>query len=129
MHRAETARREGMTYNEFKLCKGCPAKGARYFDPDGYWCCKHPDAAKQRDDYDPNKPKFLLTDEDIIKLRPLYPGVSDEEIRKDQEKEEPEAVPFICLKFCPVGHWKTTIEGGQIPKSQTELITDSERMA
>jgi hypothetical protein len=115
-----------MAFDEFKLCKGCPAKGARYFDPDGYWCCRHPDAAKQREDYDPNKPKIVLTDEDIIKLRPCYPGVSDAEIRKDQEREEPEAVPFVCMKTCPVGHWKRTIEGGQIPKGQSELVIDSE---
>jgi hypothetical protein len=117
-----------MTYNEFKLCKGCPVKGARYFDPDGYWCCRHPDAIKQRDDYDPNKPKFKITDKDIIKLRPLYPGVSDEEIRIDQERDEPDAVPFVCLKFCPVNHWKRTIEGGKIPKGQIELVTDAEWM-
>lgn len=33
-----------MTDNMFKVCKGCPVKGARYFDPDGYWCCRHPKA-------------------------------------------------------------------------------------
>jgi len=118
-----------MSYNEFKLCKGCPVKGARYFDPDGYWCCRHPEAVKQKDDYDPNKPKIILTLDDIIKLRPCYPRASDGEIRKDQEKEELEAVPFVCLKFCPVGHWKRTIEGGKIPKGQIELVTDAERMA
>jgi len=118
-----------MTYDEFKLCKGCPVKGARYFDPDGYWCCRHPEATKQREDYDPNAPKFTISEEDIIKLRPCYPGFSDADIRADQEKEEADAVPFVSLKFCPCGHWKRTIEGGQIPKGQAELITDMERSA
>ena len=118
-----------MTYNEFKLCKGCPVKGARYFNPDGYWCCKHPDAVKQKENYDPDEPPFVLTEGEVIKLRSCYPGSSDDEIRKDQEKEQLEAVPFVCLKFCPCGHWKRTIEGGQIPKGQMELVTDAERMA
>lgn len=39
----------------FKLCRKCPPK-SRYFDPDGYWCCKHPDAARQVDDHDPGDP-------------------------------------------------------------------------
>jgi hypothetical protein len=30
------------------------------------------------------------------------------------------------MKSCPVKHWKRTIEGGQIPKGQVELVTDEE---
>jgi hypothetical protein len=94
-----------MSYNEFKLCKGCPVKGARYFDPDGYWCCKHPDAAKH--EY-PNE-------DGTQKERPLY--------------EPGDSIPFVCMKTCPANHWKRTIEGGQIPKGQLELVTDAERIA
>jgi hypothetical protein len=106
-----------MSYNEFKLCKGCPVKGARYFDPDGYWCCKHPDAAKHQYPFDASD----------------FTGVSEETIeryRKDHEERDPveSPIPFVNMKTCPVNHWKRTIEGGQIPKGQIELVTDVERM-
>lgn len=103
-----------MTYNEFKLCKGCPVKGARYFDPDGYWCCRHPDARKHEypDDTYPEE----------LRNTPAY---------KMYEESDPREcpVPFVNLKSCPCNHWKRTIEGGQIPKGQIELVTDAERSA
>jgi hypothetical protein len=84
-----------VTPDPFKLCNKCPTH-SRYFDPDGYWCCKHPDAYKQ----------------------------------EDPDLGEPgDKVPVACLKTCPCGHWKRTIEGGKIPKTQTELVVDSEYMA
>jgi hypothetical protein len=108
----------GVTYNEFKLCKGCPVKGARYFDPDGYWCCRHPDAAKHQ---------YPFNDEDFKD----YSDRAREVHRKQHEERDPveSPIPFVCMKSCPVDHWKRTIEGGQIPKGQIELITDAERMA
>ena len=93
-----------MAYNEFKLCKKCPVKGARYFDPDGYWCCKHPDAAKHE-----------------------YPNEKGESGRTSLY-EPGDPIPFVCMKSCPCGHWKRTIEGGQIPNGQVELVTDAERI-
>ena len=107
-----------MSYNEFKLCKGCPVKGARYFDPDGYWCCRHPGAAKYQYPFDKND----------------YSELSEEQLacaQKDHEERDPveSPIPFVCLKSCPCDHWKRTIEGGQIPKGQIELVTDAERMA
>lgn len=100
-----------MTYDEFKLCKGCPVKGARHFDPDGYWCCKHPEAWEhaqtleesgcERTKYTPDTPSGY---------------------------ESGDEIPFVCMKTCPCNHWKRTIEGGQIPKGQIELVTDAERM-
>jgi hypothetical protein len=107
-----------MTYNEFKLCKGCPVKGARYFDPDGYWCCAHPDAVKHQYPFDPSE----------------YPNETPERIefyRGLHEERDPveSPIPFVMMKTCPVNHWRRTIEGGQIPKGQTELVTDAERMA
>ena len=99
-----------MTYNEFRLCKGCPVKGARYFDPDGYWCCKHPDVAKHKYPKD-NFATSTLPDSIIDFHEPGDP------------------IPFVCLKTCPCGHWKRTIEGGLIPKGQVELVTDAERSA
>jgi len=89
-----------MAYNEFKLCKKCPVKGARYFDPDGYWVCKHPENYKHQ-----------------------YPE------RDCKPYEEGDEIPFVCMKTCPCGHWKRTIEGGLIPKKQTELVVDAEYMA
>jgi hypothetical protein len=99
-----------MTYDEFRLCKGCPVKGARYFDPDGYWCCAHPEAYKHRSDA---TPESIAKEEQSRKEYPI------------SEKDE-YSVPFVCMKTCPANHWKRTIEGGQIPKGQSELVTDAE---
>ncbi|MFA5378054.1 MAG: hypothetical protein WC455_20045 [Dehalococcoidia bacterium] len=96
-----------MPIDEFKLCKGCPAKGARHFDPDGYWGCKHPKAWKHACD---------LEEESRTKHTPDTPS----------GYETGDVIPFVCMKTCPVGHWKRTIEGGQIPKGQSELVIDSE---
>ena len=105
-----------MSYDEFKLCKGCPVKGARYFDPDGYWCCRHPDAHK-------HKQPEVYPEEILEKIKdtPAF------KFKNTDAMENP--VPFVCLKTCPCDHWKRTIEGGLIPKGQTELVTDAERMA
>jgi len=96
-----------MTYDEFKLCKGCPVKGARSFDPDGYWCCKHPKAWMHA---------YLLSDDERTRYTPDTPS----------GYESSDEVPFVNMKSCPVNHWNRTIEGGAIPKSQKELIVDSE---
>jgi hypothetical protein len=72
---------------------------SRHFDTDGYWCCKHPEAVKQLSEHN----------------------------RSVNEPGDP--VPVACLDKCPCGHWKRTIEGGKIPKTQTELIVDAEWMA
>jgi len=99
-----------MSFDEFKLCKGCPVKGSRYFDPDGYWCCKHPGAWKHAQDLD---------DSARTKYTPDTPS----------GHESGDTIPFVCMKTCPAGHWRRTIEGGQIPKTQTELVVDSEYAA
>ncbi|MCK9593188.1 MAG: hypothetical protein M0Q91_14385 [Methanoregula sp.] len=98
-----------MTEDEFKLCNKCPTH-SRHFDSDGYWCCKHPKAWEHaydleegsRTKYTPDTPSGYETGDDV---------------------------PVACLKTCPCNHWKRTIEGGKIPKTQTELIIDAERMA
>jgi hypothetical protein len=92
--------------NEFKLCNNCPTR-SRYFDPDGYWCCKHPKAWKYA---------FPCSDDERCKYTPDTPS----------GYESGDIIPFTCMMNCPVGHWKRTIEGGQIPKGQVELITDAE---
>ena len=96
-----------MSYDEFKLCKGCPVKGARHFDSDGYWCCKHPDAWRYA---------YPLDEDCRTKYTP------------DTESgyEGGDEIPFVSMKSCPVKHWKRTIEGGQIPKGQVELVIDEE---
>lgn len=80
--------------NTFRFCNKCPTH-SRYFDSDGYWCCKHPAAGEQDDN-----------------RSPLH--------------ESGDPVPVACMENCPAGHWKRTIEGGKIPKDQTELVVDSE---
>jgi len=104
-----------MSYNEFKLCKGCPKKGARYFDTDGYWCCKHPEAAKHQYPFDPSD--HLDCSEERL-----------EWFRRQHEDRDPiEApIPFVCMKTCPEGHWVRTPEGGQMPKNQTTLFLPEE---
>ena len=99
-----------MSYDEFKLCKGCPVKGARYFDPDGYWCCKHPEAWKHA----------RTLEEASCERRPCDTTLSG--------YESGDEIPFVCMKSCPAGHWKRTIEGGKIPMGQKELVVDAEYM-
>ena len=95
-----------MPQNEFKLCNKCPTH-SRYLDPDRYWCCKHPKAWKHAYDLD-------------IGSRTQYTPETPSGYESDDE------VPISCLKTCPNNHWKRTIEGGKLAKTQTELVVDSE---